>query len=157
MATNRDKAFAAERRYKAKHRARINARMAAKRLDPVFRQREAEQAERYRDRNRAKVGTASAKWLRSHPEKVRAYAAHRRALKARQLCTCCERTAVDAVFNSAPPGFEVDHKIALRLGGLHCLHNLQVLTEAAHLEKTKQDIKLIADVRWLERSILWPP
>jgi 5-methylcytosine-specific restriction endonuclease McrA len=50
---------------------------------------------------------------------------------------------VRAVYLACPADHEVDHRIPLALGGLHCCHNLQILTKAAHREKTKVDIAQI--------------
>ncbi len=71
------------------------------------------------------------------PGKDLARQAKRRARKLNQACTCC--TSKDflivykcaAIFDS-----EVDHRIPLHLGGLHCCKNLQILTKAEHTEKT---------------------
>lgn len=87
-------------------------------------------------------------WAKAHPEKGRANEAKRRAMKLQQRCGCCTNEQFQAIFNSAVLcGHDVDHKIPLRLGGRHCVKNLQPLTELEHVEKTRTDNHVIADAR----------
>lgn len=108
----------------------------------------------YRLRNPGKARTRSAAWRLENAEKVRAYQAdyrranpgkrcaasnRHRARKADQLCECCTRAEVEIIYTLCPPGHEVDHRTPLALGGKHCRHNLQYLTEADHARKTNQE------------------
>ena len=55
-------------------------------------------------------------------------------------CRCCSAKDIRIVYAAAAlVGYEVDHIVALANGGKHCCKNLQLLTLAAHKEKTKQD------------------
>jgi hypothetical protein len=101
-----------------------------------------------KERQRANI----AAWAAANPQRRAANESRRRARKLNQICECCTKEAVDAIFMKCPSSHEVDHRIPLRIGGLHCVHNLQILTEAEHLEKTKVDHGLIADVRWLAKQ-----
>lgn len=71
-----------------------------------------------------------------------------RAREARQLgqtCGCCESWVFKNIYAAARVlDCEVDHIKALGLGGLHCRHNLQLLTPAEHKKKTASDLAAIA-------------
>lgn len=104
----------------------------------------ARDAARYASSSNGKA--CRAQWKRDNPEKVNAYNAARRATKRSQLCNCCASKDIRALYSWARQlGCEVDHRRALRLGGSHCLKNLDVLAPAEHKEKTKQDAALIAN------------
>lgn len=92
-----------------------------------------------------------AQWKRENPAKINAYNAARRAIKRNQLCDCCASKDIRALYAWARKlGCEIDHRRALRLGGLHCLKNLDVLTPEDHKAKTKQDAAQIALLRRFE-------
>jgi hypothetical protein len=56
-------------------------------------------------------------------------------------CHCCTSAQFKVVYKAAELiGGEVDHVLALALGGLHCVKNLQILSVEQHKEKTKQDL-----------------
>jgi 5-methylcytosine-specific restriction endonuclease McrA len=100
--------------------------------------------------NPEKVYEKQRRWRLSNSEKHRANVARRKAMKLAQRCLCCTNADIQNVYAVAAlcgADSHVDHKVALRLGGLHCVKNLQPLTMSAHVEKTKQDNRLIADVR----------
>lgn len=78
----------------------------------------------------------------------RAQSAIRRALKLQQVCHCCTALDIRRFYENAPQGYEVDHKWPLALGGLHCVKNLEALTQEAHRMKTfGWDAPLIATAR----------
>ena len=53
-----------------------------------------------------------------------------------------------------PTWHQVDHKIPLAIGGKHCAHNLQILSEAEHLKKTtKEDAGNIAALNSVWRAM----
>ena len=82
----------------------------------------------------------------------------RRAYHLFQLCGCCTQDALRRVYEIAPlVNGEVDHKIALALGGHHCVKNLQVLSLEEHAKKTASDMRRMADAR-LRNKLLrhWP-
>ena len=75
-----------------------------------------------------------------HPEYANEDNARRRASMRAARCRCCSAKDIRIVYAAAAlVGYEVDHIVALANGGKHCCKNLQLLTLAAHKEKTKQD------------------
>lgn len=82
----------------------------------------------------------------------RAAASKRRAVELAQRCACCTDEQLEMAYWLCGDGVEVDHKIALALGGLHCVHNLQVLTVEQHKIKTRADAAAIARARRSERE-----
>jgi hypothetical protein len=140
-------------KYRAKHLEQVKVGQAKYRAENIERIREYD-AKRYRPpEHKVRRNAYSAKWQRENPGKHCSNQAARRARKLQQTCTCCNPKDVAALYTRAHArGFEVDHKQALRLGGLHCLKNLEVLTPAAHKFKTANwDIPLVAAVRKLKR------
>ena len=120
---------------------------------------------KWRRKNSDRKRASTYAWRAAHPDKVREMSARwrakslprrmannalRRARKRQQACTCCKPSEIVALYVAARlTGCEVDHVLALALGGRHCLKNLQILTKEAHKEKTKRDRLLIAQVRRL--------
>ena len=92
------------------------------------------------------------KYRRKYAEKnlhvYRESQSRRRARKRNQVCDCCTPRDIRQVyFNAKMMGCEVDHVEPLALGGLHCRHNLQLLTPKDHKEKTRSDMARIADAK----------
>jgi hypothetical protein len=103
----------------------------------------------HRDEFRATNRVASSTYRRNNRAKVnalkRAYQAKRKARKLAQACACCAPEHFKVFYDTDWLGhFEVDHRIALALGGKHCAKNLQVLTPEQHKAKTAADRKEIA-------------
>jgi 5-methylcytosine-specific restriction endonuclease McrA len=73
------------------------------------------------------------------------------AKKLGLLCGCCSRADFIPIYRECRTrgGCEVDHKKPLHLGGLHCVHNLQILTKEEHTLKSKGEN---ADARF-ERAL----
>lgn len=86
-------------------------------------------------------------YRKNNRQKVNATNSRRRARQMGQLCVCCTSKDIEALYLVCPEGSEVDHRVALALGGRHCLNNLQILTEAQHLKKTAKDIRACAALR----------
>jgi hypothetical protein len=64
-----------------------------------------------------------------------------RAKYAGLLCDCCKKEDFHAIYiEAADLGHEVDHRHPKHLGGLHCMKNLQILTKAAHKEKSNGEL-----------------
>ena len=65
-----------------------------------------------------------------------------RAKKIGMECTCCTAEEIAEIYSicaSKGGGHEVDHVLAVALGGMHCVHNLQILTKADHHTKSNID------------------
>lgn len=63
-------------------------------------------------------------------------------MKKDQRCKCCTNKQLAAVYRFAKMlGCEVDHRVPLAVGGMHCVENLQCLTEEEHAAKTENDRK----------------
>lgn len=64
------------------------------------------------------------------------------AMRKEQRCKCCTNKQLAEVYRFAKMlGCEVDHRVPLAAGGMHCANNLQCLTEAEHAAKTENDRK----------------
>jgi 5-methylcytosine-specific restriction endonuclease McrA len=93
------------------------------------------------------------KWLKANRGAANALWAKRKALKLVQTCTCCTKEKFRAIYDVARMfGDEVDHIKALALGGLHCRHNLQLLSPQQHRLKTLADRAAIRLHKSLERK-----
>lgn len=116
----------------------------------------------HRDRHR--------KWQRAHREHVRAYqneyrtkhrekerarlrrhyacnkgyyvnkTANRKAVKEGARCSCCSNADIRRIYNSAKPGYHVDHIKPLSKGGTHCVRNMQVIPAELNLKKGIKEI-----------------
>jgi hypothetical protein len=84
---------------------------------------------------------------RRHPQRINAKNRLRYARKLSQICECCTPDTIRAVYERCPRGHEVDHRIPLAIGGLHCVKNLQILSRAEHRAKTNRDFLLIWQAR----------
>lgn len=90
-------------------------------------------------------------WAQINTGKVLHYVRQRELTKKHQRCTCCTSSQIKALYVlAAEQDMEVDHIKPLRLGGLHCVNNLQLLTHASHLLKTASDKREIASLRRME-------
>jgi 5-methylcytosine-specific restriction endonuclease McrA len=85
-----------------------------------------------RARNAARYATPAGK------DAKRASSARSRGKLLGLLCSCCDpgdflQTYMEAALMA---DHEVDHRVPHSQGGLHCVHNLQILTKTAHRQKT---------------------
>jgi hypothetical protein len=98
-------------------------------------------------------------WRDKYPEKNRAKTAKQRAMKFMQRCVCCTDAQRELLYLAAKPWgahAEVDHRIPLALGGKHCAKNLVLLPAMAHREKTKADVRAIAEAKRRSKLLrLW--
>jgi 5-methylcytosine-specific restriction endonuclease McrA len=107
-----------------------------------------------RERNPAVDNASRVKYRQTHQANRKANGAYRRAMKFHQTCNCCTREDVQQLFTLAHMiSGHVDHIVPLALGGHHCGKNLQVLTVAAHREKTRRDLGVIALARLRNRLL----
>lgn len=75
-------------------------------------------------------------------EKSRKIREAREERQRNQGCDCCSAADIAAFIGNAHAlGLEVDHKLALGLGGAHCVKNMQALTAAEHAIKTAEDLR----------------
>jgi 5-methylcytosine-specific restriction endonuclease McrA len=90
-----------------------------------------------------------------HVRALRNSADRRRvARKKGLLCACCASIDFKMIYAAAKIlHAEVDHRIPLALGGLHCLTNLQILTIDEHKTKTRRDLWAISQVQGGKLSI----
>ena len=104
-------------------------------------------ADRYREKRHEMI-ERSKKWREANPEALAAQSGRYRSKKINQSCACCTTKDFRAIYSQAKAsGCEVDHVEPLALGGLHCRHNLQLLTPEEHKEKTRSDMARIADAK----------
>jgi 5-methylcytosine-specific restriction endonuclease McrA len=111
----------------------------------------------YRKVNKDKIRAVNAAYRQENPGMARAKQAGRRAMLLGQRCICCSKEEIRAVYDTAAlcgREVEVDHTVALRLGGRHCTKNLEILSFEAHKEKTKLDVRLIAAARRRSQMLL---
>lgn len=121
-------------------------------------QRQLREADPERDRRRyaANIERERARnheYRKANPHKVRAKANKRRAMKLHQRCGCCSDSQIEWFYEISGPGFEVDHIVPLRLGGHHCMRNLQTFTVEEHKAKTRNDNARIAFSRRVNRLL----
>jgi hypothetical protein len=147
-AANPEKAREAIRKWRAanpeKVRVASNARVAKWRITNP-------------EKARALLTAANTKWGAANPEKLRAKCAKRRAAKLLQRCTCCTDAQIWLLYFAAKPWgpeAEIDHRVPLALGGKHCAKNLVLLPTPAHREKTKADVRAIAEAKRRSRLLL---
>ena len=99
-----------------------------------------------RNANPSKGREAAKRYKLANPQVARESNNRRRALKTAQLCRCCTREEFQELFRIATlVSGDVDHRVALSLGGHHCTRNLQVLLPADHAIKTAFDRRKLAD------------
>jgi hypothetical protein len=100
------------------------------------------QQQKWRDVNHEKYLEGVRRRYKNNPNvraQVKQHTARRRASELK--CTCCTKGHFRTVYDAAELiGGEVDHILALALGGLHCTKNLQILSVGEHKEKTKLDL-----------------
>lgn len=113
--------------------------------DKKNRPRKIEKQREWRRENPERARAYCAAWVKRNVAQVRARIARRRATLTNARCQCCSDYQFRAFYAKATKlGMEVDHKKALRLGGRHCIENLQLLTSDEHRKKTRADIALMA-------------
>lgn len=111
-------------------------------------------ARKWAHNNPDKVAKMQARWCRENPEKHNAGNAQFRAQRVAQVCTCCTKKDLLVFYDTRWLGeFEVDHRVPLALGGLHCVRNLQALTPEQHRIKTNLDVRIISQVRSKKLSL----
>ena len=102
----------------------------------------------WRSANKGAAREKDREYAKKHPEKAAAKTALRRARKKQQNCNCCTRADFVGIYEWARfLDCEVDHKIPLAAGGVHCRHNLQILSREEHQRKTRADRKFIAEYK----------
>ena len=80
-----------------------------------------------------------AEWKRKNPSLVLASNRNRELKKREAVCGCCTPTDFIPFYKRARLlGMHVDHVRPLAKGGMHCVHNLQLLEPIANLRKSAQ-------------------
>jgi 5-methylcytosine-specific restriction endonuclease McrA len=132
-------------------RVRARLRRAA---DP---EKHRESVRRWHQENPEKVRAAARRWQRANPDRFAAILGKKTALRRNPNCVPESFRIKDTVAFYAKARrltretgipHHVDHIIPLKAGGLHCASNLQVLTAAENLRKSKaEDQELIEAYR----------
>jgi 5-methylcytosine-specific restriction endonuclease McrA len=138
-------------RWRAANAAKHLASNRASRRKHIVRKRQRDTE--WRKANPEKERARMLNWVANNPAKARAKYARRRARRLNQICKCCTSLEISAVYIRCPKDHEVDHRIPLALGGLHCAANLQILTKKQHAKKTAEDIRDITAFRLAMREI----
>ncbi len=89
---------------------------------------------------RARQKRITGLWNGKNPAKLLANTRKRQAMQKNALCDCCQTEDGKANFTltyslARKLGLHVDHVKPLAKGGLHCLHNLQLLPPLENLRK----------------------
>jgi len=123
---------------------------------PEVRARRAEAAKRWRARNPEKVRKNNqiqyeknreemlayqSAWRRANKSRVNEYKANRRAKQLQATPSWADREAIQAVFDSCPEGYHVDHIIPLQgenVCGLHIAENLKPIPAKENLSKSNK-------------------
>jgi len=137
--------------YRAMHKKETAARCAAWRL--THRKEIAAYQAAYSVSHREVAKSRTAAWTKTHPDKVNAYSARRRALKAGALigATAAQLAEIKEIYRKAHEGFHVrcylcgkvipngqrhvDHIVPLSKGGAHKPSNLAVACAKCNLQK----------------------
>ena len=124
--------------------------------DPEVRARRAASARRWRarnpekvkeqnqvqyEKNRAGILAYQSAWRRANKCKVNEYKANRRAKELQATPPWADRSAIQAVFDSCPEGYHVDHVIPLQgdnVCGLHIAENLKSIPAKENLRKSNR-------------------
>ena len=81
------------------------------------------------------------RWRAANPAKVKAYGAHKRALKRHACPAWVDRKALEAIYEGCPEGFHVDHIHPLKgkhSCGLHVPWNLQYLPDTDNISQSNR-------------------
>lgn len=90
----------------------------------------------WQSENRARTRETALAWAKQNPGIKNAANARRRALRIGQNCKCCTDFEFREIYDfTRVVGMEVDHRIPLALGGLHCVSNLQVILPGLNQSK----------------------
>jgi hypothetical protein len=96
-------------------------------------------AQRWYAENRERSAASHARWLKANPDKVAAICARRRAAELRATPAWANHDLIYSFYRMAALfGLAVDHIIPLiskKVCGLHCEHNLQLLTKSENSRK----------------------
>lgn len=150
---NRNK-YSADPLWTENERDRSRKKQRKRRLDPAAKAKDRVEAlarfHSFTAEEKQRSNELHRVWAKSNPGKVLHYVRQRELTKKKQRCSCCTSEQIrDLYVRAAEQGMEVDHIKPLRLGGLHCVQNLQLLTHSVHLLKTAADKKDIAAHRRL--------
>lgn len=73
------------------------------------------------------------KWIKNNKSRrVAISSEHASRIRTKNLCKCCSRDELLKYYENRPAGHHIDHIISLRVGGAHCLKNMQYLTASEH-------------------------
>lgn len=89
----------------------------------------------YNLRNKLRNADRAKKYHEEHSDKINPLRCFRKALKKYPLCDCCSLEVIKIFYLNRPEEHQVDHKLCAKLGGLHCISNLQYLTKEDHIKK----------------------
>lgn len=99
----------------------------------------------YRESNKEFLKAKSKKYYWESTDRRKYINARRGDLKARKkypVCTCCLKKDLIQFYANRPDNWQVDHIVCAKLGGKHCLKNVQYLSEADHISKGYEERKL---------------
>lgn len=91
-----------------------------------------------RERNANEYNRRLREWKAKNPSKVNAWGSKRRASILQAIPLWANIKAIEAIYESCPIGYHVDHYYPLKgktVCGLHCETNLQIITADENLQK----------------------
>jgi hypothetical protein len=93
-------------------------------------------------------GHSGKAWKAFTAGKRAAHTGMMRALRMQRTCDCCAPESLQLLYVAGSlMRLEADHRVALALGGTHCVRNLILMTRKQHARKTRLDLQAIRAAR----------
>lgn len=109
-------------------------------------QKDKDDVAKYQSKNKEKLAAAAKEWNKKNPHLVQAKGARRRARQAASIPKWADHCAINGIYKKAKKlnyetkeSWQVDHIVPIHskiVCGLHCEHNLQIITKKENLKKS---------------------
>lgn len=113
----------------------MNNREEKLRYAAIYEEEHKSERKEYRIKNKERDAKRSREYHYENSDKINARRCFNKATKKYPACECCIIQDILQFYLVRPSNHQVDHKLCAKLGGTHCLKNLQYLTEEEHIKK----------------------